>query len=149
MGAETTFNLPEILLVEDNPGDVRLTMEATKENRVCNNINVVNDGVEAMSFLRQTGKYSDAPRPDIIMLDLNLPGKSGREVLAEIKADDSLRNIPVIILTTSEAGEDILKAYSLSANCYVTKPIDFEKFINVVKYIQDFWLSIVKLPSEG
>lgn len=140
--------MAEILLVEDNPGDVRLTLEASKENKMFNNISIVNDGVKALAFLRREGDYSNAPRPDIILLDLNLPKKDGREVLAEIKADDNLKNIPTIILTTSQSDEDILKAYGLNANCYITKPVDFEQFIRVVKSIEDYWLTIVKLPSE-
>jgi CheY-like chemotaxis protein len=139
----------EILLVEDNPGDVRLTMEALKENKVSNNLHVVNDGVEAMKFLHREETYSDGPRPDLILLDLNLPKKDGREVLAEIKNDDSLRRIPVVVLTTSQAEEDVSKAYDLYANCYVTKPVDLEKFIIVVKSIEDFWVTIVKLPPDG
>ena len=146
MSIGITISPAKILLVEDNPGDVRLTMEASKECKICNDINVVRDGVEGLAFLHQEGKYADAPRPDIILLDLNLPRKNGREVLEEIKNDDSLKSIPVIILTTSEAEEDILKSYGLNANCYITKPVDFDKFINIVKSIEDFWLSIVKLP---
>ena len=138
----------KILLVEDNPGDVRLIVEVLKENKVLNNLHVVEDGVEAMAFLRREGKYADAPRPDIILLDLNLPKKDGREVLAEIKTDENLKRIPVVILTMSKAEEDILKAYDLYANCYITKPVDLEQFITVVKSIEDFWLTIVKLPKE-
>jgi chemotaxis family two-component system response regulator Rcp1 len=138
----------EILLVEDNPGDVRLTMEALKEDKVHNSLHVVTDGVEAMAFLRKEEKYANAPRPDLILLDLNLPKKDGREVLAEIKADGDLRRIPVVILTTSQAEEDIVKTYDLYANCYITKPVDLDQFIRVVKYIEDFWLTIVKLPKE-
>jgi len=138
----------EILLVEDNPGDVRLTQEALKDNKMHNNLHVVEDGVEALAFLRKEGQYSGSPRPDLILLDLNLPRKDGREVLAEIKADARLRRIPVVVLTTSKAEEDILRAYDLSANCYITKPVDFEQFIRVVKSIEDFWLAMVKLPSE-
>lgn len=149
MGIEQEMKLAEILLVEDNPGDVRLTLEASKENKMFNNINVVRDGVEALAFLRNEGDYADAPHPDIILLDLNLPRKDGREVLEEIKADENLRCIPVIILTTSQAEEDILRAYGLSANCYITKPADLDQFIKVVKSIEDFWLTIVKLPREG
>jgi CheY-like chemotaxis protein len=136
----------EILLIEDNPGDVRLTREAFKEGKVSNNLNVVKDGVEAMTFLRQEKKYADAPRPDVILLDLNLPRKDGREVLAEIKQDPNLKRIPVVILTTSQAEQDILKTYNLYANCYITKPVDLEQFITVVRSIETFWLSIVKLP---
>ena len=138
----------EILLVEDNPGDVRLTQEALKDNKMHNNLHVVEDGVEALAFLRKEGQYSGSPRPDLILLDLNLPRKDGREVLAEIKADARLRRIPVVVLTTSKAEEDILRAYDLSANCYITKPVDFEQFIHVVKSIEDFWLAMVKLPNE-
>jgi chemotaxis family two-component system response regulator Rcp1 len=148
MSLGSTVEVAEILLVEDNPGDVRLTLEASKENKMYNNISVAKDGVEALAFLRREGNYADAPRPDIIMLDLNLPRKDGREVLAEIKSDENLKRIPVIILTTSQAEEDILRAYGLNANCYITKPVDLDRFITVVKSIEDFWLSIVKLPSE-
>ena len=136
----------EILLVEDNPGDVRLTEEALKEGKVINNINLVNDGVEAVSFLHKEGKYADAVRPDLILLDLNLPKKDGREVLMEIKKDEALRRIPVVVLTTSKAEEDIIRTYDCHANCYITKPVDFDQFINVVKSIEDFWLSLVRLP---
>jgi CheY-like chemotaxis protein len=138
----------EILLVEDNPGDVRLTMEALREAKVHNRVNVAPDGVEAMAFLRREGRYADAPRPDLILLDLNLPKKDGREVLAEIKADDRLKHIPVVILTTSRAEQDILKSYDLHANCYVTKPVDLDQFINVVRSIEDFWLTVVAFPRE-
>ena len=138
----------EILLVEDNPGDARLTTEALKEARVRNKLTHIADGIEALALLRQQGKYAGAQRPDLILLDLNLPRKDGREVLAEIKADDRLRRIPVVILTTSQAEEDILKAYNLNANCYVSKPVDLDQFIRVVRTIKDFWLTIVKLPAE-
>jgi len=138
----------DILLVEDNPGDVRLAREALKESKVYNNIFVVEDGVEAMDFLRRNGKYRGMPRPDLILLDLNLPRKSGREVLAEVKTDDSLKRIPVVVLTVSRDEEDILKAYNLHANCFVTKPIDFEQFVKITKSIEDFWLTIVKLPPK-
>lgn len=144
----TTGRPIEILLVEDNPGDVRLVLETLKENKLRNSLDVVEDGVEALVFLGREGKYADAPRPDLILLDLNLPKKDGREVLAEIKADENLRRIPVVILTTSKAEEDILKAYDLNANCYVTKPVDLDQFIKVVKSIEEFWLTIVKLPAE-
>jgi chemotaxis family two-component system response regulator Rcp1 len=137
----------DILLVEDNPGDVRLTVEALKEGKVRNRLSVVEDGVEALAFLRQEGKYADAPRPDVILLDLNLPRKDGRAVLAEIKADESLRRIPVVVLTTSSSEQDILRSYDLHANCYITKPVDLEQFIEVVKGIEEFWLTIVKLPT--
>jgi chemotaxis family two-component system response regulator Rcp1 len=138
----------EILLVEDSPGDVRLTVEALKEAKVANRLSVVPDGVEAMAFLRQKGSYKDAARPDIILLDLNLPRKDGREVLAEIKDDPKLKQIPVVVLTTSRAESDILKAYDLHANCYITKPVDFKQFMTVVKSIEDFWLTVVKLPTN-
>ncbi len=138
----------EILLVEDNPGDVRLTQEALKESKVTNNLSVAEDGVEALAFLKREGKYADAPRPDLLLLDLNLPKKDGRELLEEIKADENLRRIPVVVLTTSKAEEDILRMYDQHANCYITKPIDFDQFIEVVKSIEDFWLTIVKLPTE-
>lgn len=136
----------DILLVEDNPADVRLTIEALKEAKVHNNLHIATDGAEAVSFLRREGKFSEAPRPDLILLDLNLPRKDGREVLEEIKSDPALKSIPVVVLTTSEAEEDILRAYNLSANCYVTKPVDLEQFIKVVNSIENFWLTIVKLP---
>ncbi len=136
----------EILLVEDNPGDVRLTMEALRGGRVRNNIHVVEDGVQAMDFLRRQGDYRAVPRPDLILLDLNLPKKDGREVLGEVKQDPALKRIPVVILTSSAAEQDILQAYDLSANCYITKPLDLEQFLRVLKSIEDFWLVIVKLP---
>jgi CheY-like chemotaxis protein len=138
----------EILLVEDNPGDVRLTMEALRDAKVHNRVHVAPDGVEALAFLRQEGKHAGAPRPDLILLDLNLPRKDGREVLAEIKADERLKHIPVVILTTSRAEQDILKSYDLHANCYVTKPVDLDQFIAVVRSIEDFWLTVVALPPE-
>ena len=137
----------EILLVEDNPGDFRLTKEALHEGKVYNNLHWVKDGVEAIDFLRRRGAHEKAPRPDIILLDLNLPKKDGREVLSEIKQDENLRYIPVVILTTSKAEEDVLKSYHLHANCYVTKPVDLEKFITVVQSIDRFWLTIATLPS--
>jgi CheY-like chemotaxis protein len=137
----------EILLVEDNPGDVRLTQEALKEGKIYNNLHCVRDGVEALEFLRQQGKHAVAPRPDIILLDLNLPRKDGREVLLEIKGDEQLRQIPVVILTTSKAEEDVLRSYHLHANCYITKPVDLEQFMEVVKAIDAFWLTIVTLPT--
>ncbi|MGB6064686.1 MAG: response regulator [Desulfomonilaceae bacterium] len=139
----------EILLVEDNPGDVRLTREALKDGKIVNNLHVAEDGVEALTFLRREGKYHDAIRPELILLDLNLPKKDGRQVLAEIKADATLRRIPVVILTSSEAEQDIVRSYNLHANCYVTKPVDLDQFISVVKSIEYFWLSVVKLPPEG
>jgi CheY-like chemotaxis protein len=138
----------EILLVEDNPGDVRLTMEALQEGKVYNQLHVASDGVEALAFMRREGRYAEAPRPDLILLDLNLPKKDGREVLEEIKNDPDLRRIPVVILTTSQAEQDILKSYNLHANCYITKPVDLEQFIMVVKTVDCFWLSVVKLPPE-
>jgi len=134
----------EILLVEDNPADVRLTQEALREGKVKNNLSVARDGEEALAFLR---RY-DAPRPDLILLDLNLPRRDGREVLKEIKDDPQLRMIPVVVLTTSAAESDILKSYSLHANCYITKPVDLDQFITVVKSIDDFWLTIVRLPPD-
>jgi len=137
-----------ILLVEDNPGDVRLTQEALRDAKVCNRMHVVRDGVEAMEFLRRTGTHADAPRPDLILLDLNLPRKDGREVLADVKADPDLRRIPVVVLTTSKAEEDILRAYNLNANCYIAKPVDFDQFVHVVRSIESFWLTIVKLPPR-
>jgi CheY-like chemotaxis protein len=139
----------EILLVEDNPGDERLTREALKEGKVYSNLYWAKDGVEAMEFLRRQGRYADAVRPDIVLLDLNLPKKDGREVLQEIKNDEDLKRIPVVILTTSKAEEDVLKTYNLHANCYVTKPVDLEKFIVVVKSIDRFWLTVVTLPPNG
>lgn len=136
----------EILLVEDNPGDVRLTQEALKEAKVHNRLSVVPDGHEAMAFLHREGKYANAPRPGLILLDLNLPRMDGRDVLAEIKRDPDLRRIPVVILTTSHAEEDIVRSYDLHANCYVTKPLDLEQFLTVIKSVEDFWLTVVKLP---
>ena len=138
----------EILLVDDNPGDVRLTQEALKEAKVQNPPHVAIDGIEAMAFLRHEGKYKNVPRPDLILLDLNMPGKSGLEVLSEIKGDDDLKKIPVVILTVSKNEEDILQSYSLHANCYITKPVDLNQFLNVVKSIENFWLTIVKLPGS-
>jgi CheY-like chemotaxis protein len=139
----------EILLVEDNPGDERLTREALKEGKVYSNLHWVKDGVEAIQFLRRQGKYTAVPRPDIILLDLNLPKKDGREVLQDIKNDGDLKRIPVVVLTTSKAEEDVLRTYNLHANCYVTKPVDLEKFIVVVKSIDAFWLTVVTLPPNG
>ncbi len=148
MSNESIGRPVDILLVEDNPGDVRLTEEALKEGKVLNKLHIARDGVEAMAFLRRENKYADAVRPDLILLDLNLPKKDGREVLAEIKTDERLKRIPVVILTTSRAEEDIIKTYDHYANCYITKPIDLDQLINVVKSIEDFWLSLVKLPPE-
>ena len=138
----------EILLVEDNPGDVRLTKEALKEAKVINNLTVLKDGVEALAFLRQQGTYDNAVTPHLILLDLNLPRKDGREVLAEIKADEKLKRIPVVVLTTSQDEQDVFKSYNLHANCYVTKPVDLEQFMTVVKSIEDFCLGIVMLPKN-
>jgi len=138
----------EILLVEDNPGDVRLILEAFREGKICNHLSVVSDGVEALAFLRREERYANVPRPDLILLDLNLPKKDGRDVLAEIKEEESLKRIPVVILTTSNAEKDILETHDLRANCYITKPVDFAQFVTVVKLIEDFWFSIVKL-SKG
>ena len=148
LGMEEKMNvrLVELLLVEDNPGDARLTIEALKDARVRNNLNWVEDGVEAMVFLRREGNYIDAPRPDVVLLDLNLPKKDGLEVLAEIKMDENLKRIPVVILTASNADEDIIKTYNLHANCYIRKPLGLNQFLEVVKSIEDFWLTIVKLP---
>jgi CheY-like chemotaxis protein len=138
----------EVLLVEDDPGDVLMTQEAFDEHKVRNRLAVVSDGAEALSYLRQEGQYATAVRPDLILLDLNLPRRDGREVLAEIKTDDDLRQIPVVVLTTSQADEDILSSYQLHANAYVTKPVDFEKFITVVRQIDEFFVSVVKLPPR-
>lgn len=147
MGGVTRLRPVEILLVEDNPGDVRLTIEALRDGKVRNHLNVAVDGVEALAFLRREGQYAQAPRPDLILLDLNLPKKDGREVLAEIKADEHLKDIPVVVLTTSKADQDIARSYNLHANCYVTKPVDLEQFITVVRSIEDFWFTIVTLPE--
>ncbi len=136
----------EILLVEDSPGDVRLTREALKDSKLYNSLSVVQDGVEAMAFLRRQGNFMNAARPDLILLDLNLPRMDGRQVLQEIKSDDSLKRIPVVVLTTSASETDIFITYNLHANCYITKPVDFSQFISVVKSIESFWFSIVKLP---
>ncbi len=136
----------DILLVEDSEGDVRLTREALDEHKIANKLHVVDDGVKAMDFLNKRNKYDNVPTPDIVLLDLNLPRKDGREVLYEIKNDDSLKSIPVVILSTSDHEDDILKSYRNHANCYITKPLDLEQFIKVVKSINNFWLSIVKLP---
>ncbi len=138
----------EILLVEDNPGDVRLAKEGLKECKLLNNLCVVGDGVEAMAYLRKEGKYAASAKPDLILLDLNLPRKDGREVLAEIKSDERLKRIPVVILTTSQAEEDILRSYGLHANCYIAKPVDLEQFVKIVQSIHEFWFRIVRLPSE-
>jgi CheY-like chemotaxis protein len=147
--SDAAFGRPvEILLVEDNPIDVRMTRESLKDSKVLNHMSVVDNGVEAMAFLRREGKYVKATRPDLILLDLNLPKKDGREVLAEIKADEQLRRIPVVVLTTSSAEQDILKTYDLHANCYITKPVNMDQFNAVVKAIEEFWFTIVKLPPE-
>ncbi|GAA0662193.1 response regulator [Natronoarchaeum mannanilyticum] len=138
----------DILLVEDNPGDVRLTEEAFREGQIKNTLHVVNDGVEALAFLRQRGEYAEAPRPDIVLLDLNLPRKDGDEVLDEIREDSDLEAIPVVVLTSSEAQEDIVQSYELKANAFLTKPVDPEEFIEVVRTFQEFWLSVVRLPPE-
>jgi len=149
MGQYNGVNPVEILLVEDSPSDVRLTKEALKEAKLLICMNVVNDGVEALAYLRREGKYAKAARPDLILLDLNLPRKDGREVLKEIKNDERLKVIPVVVLTISKAEEDVAKSYHLHANCYITKPIDLDQFSKVVKSIQDFWLTIVKLPPNA
>ena len=138
----------QVLLVEDSPGDIRLTQEALKDSKIHINLHVVRDGEQAMSFLMREGEYADAPRPDLILLDLNLPKKDGREVLAEIKESPTLKSIPVVILTTSASEADILRSYSLHANCYITKPVSLDGFLTVVKSIEDFWMSVVKLPSK-
>ncbi len=137
----------EILLVEDNPGDIVLTKEAFEEIKIANNLNVVEDGIEAMNFLKNEGKYKEGRKPDLIILDLNLPKKDGREVLVEIKESKKLKKIPVVVLTSSEAEEDILKSYDLHANCFISKPIDLEQFSRIVKTISEFWFTIVKLPD--
>ena len=136
----------EILLVEDNPGDVELTREALHDSKVHMRLSVVPDGVEALAFLRREGTYADAPRPDLVLLDLNLPRKDGRGVLAEVKQDPALKHIPIVILTSSQAEQDILRAYELQANCYVTKPVDLDQFITIVRSIEQFWFTVVKLP---
>jgi CheY-like chemotaxis protein len=138
----------QVLLVEDDPGDVLMTREAFDDNKVANTLHVVSDGAEAMEFLRKQGDHIDAPTPDLVLLDLNLPRMDGREVLAAVKADDDLRQIPIVVLTTSEAEEDVLRSYALHANAYVTKPVDFERFIEVVRKIDDFFVSVVRLPGR-
>ena len=137
----------EILMIEDNPGDVRLTQEALKEGRLWNHLTVARDGMEAVDYLHRSGRFQNATCPDLILLDLNLPKKDGREVLADIKSDEKLKSIPVVILTTSRAEEDIVKSYKLHANCYITKPVDFQQFASVVRSIEDFWFTVVKLPT--
>ena len=144
----TKVDVIDILLVEDNPGDRRLTAEALKEARIGNELHAVNDGAAAIAFLRRQGEYVDAPRPGLVLLDLNLPKMDGREVLREIKQDPGLKSIPVVILTTSEAAQDISNTYEAHANCYITKPVDFEQFMNVVRSIQDFWVTVVQLPVK-
>ncbi|MBF0163735.1 MAG: response regulator [Magnetococcales bacterium] len=138
----------EILLVEDSPGDVELTREALADSKMINRLHVVEDGEEAMAFLRRQGRFANAIRPDVVLLDLNLPRKDGREVLEEIKADADLKAIPVVVLTTSRADEDILRTYELHANCYITKPVDLNQFFAVVKSVESFWFSVVKLPPK-
>lgn len=142
------LELIEVLLVEDDPGDVMMIREAFEENKVRNRLSVVSDGVEALEFLRREGTYADAPRPDLILLDLNLPRRDGREVLSDVKGDPALRAIPVVVLTTSSAEEDILRSYDLHANAFVTKPVDFDSFIDVIRQIDDFFVSVVKLPPH-
>jgi CheY-like chemotaxis protein len=147
--SQTEPSAIEVLLVEDDPGDVLMTQEAFEEHKVHNRLNIVNDGVDALAYLRREGEYADAARPDLILLDLNLPRMDGREVLSKIKNDHSLRQIPVVVLTTSQADEDVLRSYQLHANAYVTKPVDFERFIAVVRQIDEFFVSVVKLPPRG
>ena len=149
MNSITTGRPIEILLVEDSSTDVMLAEEALEAAKMRNNLHVVKDGVEAMAFLRKEGKYANMPRPDLMLLDLNMPRKDGREVLSEVKADDNLKTIPVVVLTTSPAQEDVLKAYGLHANCYISKPVDFEQFMNVVQAIDQFWFTVVTLPTGG
>jgi two-component system, chemotaxis family, response regulator Rcp1 len=148
MSTQAIARAVEILLVEDNPGDILLTVEALKEGKVYNNLSVAKDGVEAMAFLCREGRHADAPRPDLILLDLNLPKKGGREVLAELKQNSNLKRIPVIVLTTSQAEQDILKSYDLHANCYITKPVELDDFITIVRSIENFWFTIVQLPQK-
>ena len=148
-GKKDGWQAIEILLVEDNPGDVELTREALNAAKVSNRLHVVDDGAEAVDFLFKRGRFADAPRPDIILLDLNLPKKDGRQVLSEIKAEPGLAQIPVVVLTTSQAEEDIVRAYQLHANCYISKPVDFNQFLRIVASIEEFWLSVVKLPNRA
>lgn len=148
MSAAAEFKLIEILLIEDSPTDILITQEAFEQARMLNRLHVVEDGVAALAFLRRQGQYAGVPRPDLILLDLNLPKKNGQEVLVELKADESLKVIPVVILTTSEAEEDILKSYGLHANCYITKPVGFDNFIEVVRSIRHFWFGVVTLPPK-
>jgi two-component system response regulator len=148
MSSADEVHVIDVLLVEDDPGDVLLIKEAFADNKVRNRLHVVSDGVDALAFLRREGEHADAPQPDLVLLDLNLPRKDGREVLAEVKRDDALRHIPVVVLTTSKAEEDVLKSYKLHANAYVTKPVDFERFIDVVRQIDEFFVTVVKLPPR-
>lgn len=148
MNAERALRPIEVLMVEDNPGDVRLTREALRGGKIWNEIHVVMDGVAALDFLYRKPPYERAPRPDLVLLDLNLPKKDGREVLAAIKSDPNLKTIPVVILTTSQAEEDVIRAYNLNCNCYVTKPVDFDQFTRIVQTIEQFWLSVVTLPPH-
>ena len=148
MNANAMVRPIEILLVEDNPGDVRLTLEALKDGKVLNRLHVVEDGVAALDFFYRRDPYSGAPRPDLVLLDLNLPRRNGREILAQIKTDDALKTIPVVILTSSQADEDIVRAYELHANCYISKPVGFEQFTDIVRGIESFWLTIVNLPPR-
>ena len=148
MSHPETVEIVDVLLVEDDPGDVLLIEEAFADNKVRNRLHVVSDGVDALAFLRQEGEYAEMPRPDLILLDLNLPRKDGREVLAEVKADEQLSTIPVVVLTTSKAEEDVLRSYKLHANAYVTKPVDFDRFIEVVRQIDEFFVTVVKLPQR-
>jgi CheY-like chemotaxis protein len=149
MEVEGGYRPVEVLLVEDNPGDVRLTREAFKEGKIRNHLSVVCDGVEALAFLRREGPYANAPEPDLILLDLNLPKKDGRDVLAEIKGEEDLKEIPVVVLTTSNVEKDILETHDLHASCYITKPVDFGQFVTVVKLIEEFWFTIIKLSKNG
>ncbi|MGE5432559.1 MAG: response regulator [Syntrophomonadaceae bacterium] len=149
MDIQTVTRPMEILLVEDNNGDILLIQEALEEGKLNSNLSVAKNGMEAIEFLNHKGIYKDAPTPDLILLDMNLPKKNGKEVLAEIKTDENLKVIPVVILTSSQAEQDIIASYKLNANCYITKPVDFEKFINVINSIENFWFSIVKLPTQG
>lgn len=144
----STPKLIDILLVEDDEGDVLLTKKALANGKIYNSLNVARDGVEAMAFLRQEGEYADVPRPDLILLDLNMPRMDGRETLAQIKQDEDLRSIPVVVLTTSDSDQDILKSYDLQASCYITKPVDLEQFTGIVRAIKDFWFTVVKLPPQ-
>ncbi len=146
---ETNTKVFDLLVVEDNPGDARLTREILNNNGISSNLYIVNDGVEAMEFLRNKGKFVKSPKPDLIIMDLNLPRKDGREVLAEIKVDEDLKHIPIVIMTISQAEDDILKSYKLHANCFITKPIDLNHFIKVIKSIEEFWFSVVKLPPKS